>query len=313
MRTITRIIAIYWIFIAGCEEDAPFMFNNPPSFLVVDGMITNTPEDNYIRLSLTDIQAFDTTCEGTVLFRRVPVNNALVIVTDDLGNSETLTVTKVLYELSYDSVLNGTYPIKTLKGIPGRTYTLYIKYQNKEYTAESHMQAVPDIDSLYFDRMYNPVKFEYYYPPLISFCDPQDEKNHYLFRFIIGPFYTIKFSDYQHLYGNNPLMITIISDDFLSSFVNGLDVTKGYSPDYWINGYTRTAPGDSVCIGMYSLSKEGYDFWKAVTDQIESEGGIFNPAPATPPGNISGGALGLFQASGVSYIKGRIPEDIGNK
>jgi hypothetical protein len=59
MKTITGIITICWIFIAGCEEDASFIFNNSPSFLVVDGMITNTPADNYIRLSLTDMQACD--------------------------------------------------------------------------------------------------------------------------------------------------------------------------------------------------------------------------------------------------------------
>jgi hypothetical protein len=64
---------------------------------------------------------------------------------------------------------------------------------------------------------------------------------------------------------------------------------------------------------MYSISKKGFNFWKAITEQIESEGGIFNPAPATPPGNISGGALGLFQASAVSSVKGKIPEDIGDQ
>ena len=55
-----------------------------------------------------------------------------------------------------------------------------------------------------------------------------------------------------------------MSDEFLEPYVSGLDVAGGYSSSYWLKGYSWTAPGDPVYIRMYSLSLEGYKFWKTV-------------------------------------------------
>ena len=300
-------LLLFSVFLIGCEEEALLHISNTRSLLVVDGMITNTTKDNYIRLCLTDI---DTILPFLQEVKRVPVNDALVVVSDNLGYSETLTAVKEWDYAFNDSIYNGLYPIRYIEGIPGNTYYLYIKYQNIEYSAESFLQPVPEIDSLYYGKIYNPAKGEYYYPPLINYKEPQNEENHYLFIFSL---FSVNDSliDYQHLSGNGSLDITIMSDEFLEPYVSGLDVAGGYSSSYWLKGYSWTAPGDPVYIRMYSLSLEGYKFWKTITEQIESEGGIFNPAPSTPPGNISGGALGLFQASAVSSIKGEIPYDIG--
>ena len=67
--------------------------------------------------------------------------------------------------------------------------------------------------------------------------------------------------------------------------------------------------GDTCVISIGSLSKTAYYFQASLLKQLVNDGGSFKPAPATPIGNISGDALGLFQVSSVSnYIITKSPE-----
>jgi hypothetical protein len=47
---------------------------------------------------------------------------------------------------------------------------------------------------------------------------------------------------------------------------------------------------------MYSVDRKTYHFYKALIDQFNNDGGAFSPTPATPDGNISGNAIGIFRA-----------------
>jgi len=56
-------------------------------------------------------------------------------------------------------------------------------------------------------------------------------------------------------------------------------------------------------IEMHSLTKEGYDYYKALLQQFVADGGVYSPSPATPPGNINNGALGFFKTSSVNRVE----------
>jgi hypothetical protein len=47
---------------------------------------------------------------------------------------------------------------------------------------------------------------------------------------------------------------------------------------------------------MYSVTKEIYEFYKALLNQFNNDGGAYAPTPTQPQGNITGGAIGLFRA-----------------
>lgn len=289
----------------ACEEHVDFNWAYREPRLVVDGMLTNESFGGFVRLTLSD--TVDQKYEN--LWIPVPVNDALVIIRDDMGHADTL-MQRYEYEYEWDesgynyikvdSALNGCYNVK--RGMPGHTYYLTIKYKEKEYHASSFMTEAPTIDTMYFQKRFDDIKREDYYPVLISFPLIENSGNNYMFIFgyngAVG----------YHYHGTLVENMTLLKGEFLSSYVSGLNVCQGYSPDYWRAGYIWYLPGDSVSIAMYSISTEGYNFYEALTKQIENYDGVFRPAPTTPEGNISGGALGYFGASAVSRIKGKIPE-----
>jgi len=306
---IISILLIVTLF--SCEKQDSFEILSKEKVLIVDGIITNGPDDNYIKLSLSDTKFYD----SLMYFNSaLPVNNAFVIVSDDMGNIDTLSRR---YFYSYneqhklDSTANttGIYDIRKIKGKPGHSYFLYIKHLNKEYRASTFMNEVPLLDTLKFDKTWDPVKSQDYYPPLVSFKKLQSPENYYFFVISIGYMnsYCME-SSYEMLdqLGGRSFNMTILDDAHLSSYVSGLDVGKCKAPDYWITSYTWANPGDSVKVRMFSATKEGYQYFDALFKQIDNDGGIFNPAPTTPKGNISNGAMGYFGASAVSKIKGTV-------
>ena len=65
--------------------------------------------------------------------------------------------------------------------------------------------------------------------------------------------------------------------------------------------------GDSIYIGLSSLTIEAFQFYKALLQQFKNDGGAFQPAPGSPPTNMSNGALGYFRASALSEKRTKIP------
>ena len=56
-------------------------------------------------------------------------------------------------------------------------------------------------------------------------------------------------------------------------------------------------PGDTITVVQYSLTPDAYDFFEAILSETEWKNGIFDPAPANVPSNLSNGALGYFMGS----------------
>jgi hypothetical protein len=194
------------------------------------------------------------------------------------------------FSVADTSILDGFYKTTKLKGTPGHTYSLTIRWQNKEYHAESYMPPVPAIDSVQFNFTKGEIGKTDFNIPLLFFKEPQNERNYYLF---ITP-------------GNSRVWpYSILSDEYLKSYVNGLDVCKGVAPDYWMNAYPYVWDGKlgyDYFIEMHSLTKEAYEYYKALIQQFRTDGGGYSPSPASPPTNLDNGALGFFRASAVNRV-----------
>lgn len=92
-----------------------------------------------------------------------------------------------------------------------------------------------------------------------------------------------------------------------------MDVCKGVAPDYWMTAYPNVFDGklhDDYFIEMHSLTKEAYEYYKALIQQFRTDGGGYSPSPASPPTNLDNGALGFFRASAVNRVD--FKRDYGN-
>jgi len=309
------------IMVSSCIEDFDLKLPDAEPRIVVDGLISSKPGPYYVRLTLSKIGTITTSeISNTELVN--PVNDAIVVVSTSLGEVDTLEYLewnekeytydyqlwkfiKVIKDQSggiIDTIFladpmnynkRGFYKTSHLKGIPGTTYFLNVRYNEKEYTASAYMPTVPAIDSIgYLFKKTEIIGKSDHYIPLLYFTEPQGIKNYYLIQLHDDIFA-------QSGYGNSEWQFSILSDTYLEPYVNGLNVSTGYSPS-GENYYPTYGEGDSIYVALSSLTRDGYNYYKNLIDQFGNDGGAYKPTPASPPGNISNGGLGLFRASALS-------------
>ena len=73
----------------------------------------------------------------------------------------------------------------------------------------------------------------------------------------------------------------------------------GEIKDISIPGYFEN--GELAGAEIYSLSRPVFIFYRDLSKILANDGGMFDPPPANPRSNISNNALGVFQASAISY------------
>lgn len=262
MKKIQSIISIFLVLAVAvsttsCEKVIDIKTNNSTPQLVVEGNISNTPGPYTIKLSTSVNYDQSNTFP--------PVQNAVVKISDDKGNSETLKETTA-----------GTYQTATLNGTVGATYSLYIKTtDNKEYTASSTMPAVVPLDDVKIQHSTFKSSDEDTLEAVVYFTDPKGLGNNYRFmQYINGvPSKAINLTNDKYFDGN-PTNFSLFRKD------------KEY-----------IKKGDAVLVEMRCIDKANYDYFNTLENIIDRPD---NPAPANPISNISNNALGYFCAYSVT-------------
>ncbi len=153
----------------------------------------------------------------------------------------------------------GTYKTSTFIPEIGMEYRLEISVDGKTYTATEIMTPIVPIEFVYQNNeggfFGDNIEIE------ITFLDPEEEENFYLFTFDDPNFAYPEFN---------------IFDD---GFTNGNQISATYSDD-------ELEPGDVIDIEMLGISESYYNFLDILLDQIGSSGGPFATQPATVRGNI---------------------------
>ncbi len=189
-----------------------------------------------------------------------PITDALVIISDNAGNIDTLPETG-----------SGIYTSSKIKDIPGRTYSLYISANGKTYTSISTMPAPVNIDTIYVQKSIFGKNLQI----TVKWTDPAGIPNYY--RLIKKINNTISTADY-------------VTDDELE---DGKVITFPlFGGD---NDSLRV--GDSVRVYLESIDKGAYDYFISLDDASGSPGDV---APANPQSNISNNALGYFSAGSIT-------------
>lgn len=291
METLNRIptfLFLVFIFsLVGCTESINLDLKTEKRQLVVDGVLSNEPFVQVIRLSWS-VPYFTTTESPPVSGANVTVNDG-----DNTFRFRESTEHPGYYYILPDAFLP----------IPGKTYTL--KIQNPDlvndelvetYTAISKMPEIVDVDSIDLKYQYFNKDWEIW-QVLVYFQDPPKEENNYMFRI----------SQNGNRVTSRPSDIRISNDKFFDgNYVNGLWIQSIDAAE----NRRQIKEGDLITLELASINKEFYEFMDAVKkDQLGSDP-IFSGPPANMPGNISNGALGFFttiatSSAGVVYDPSR--------
>ncbi len=313
------------LFSGACTKEYNFKLADTPPLYVIEGRISNlqgpyfihiTKSTNLFGYPLVPIQLVDS-------FEAV--QGAEVIITDDMGTVDTLIpaigrTSRWLYSshIDYkgDSMFNnypnraitykrGYYQTTKIQGKPGHTYQLHIRIGDSTFQASAYMPRVPTLDSAAVnqDTIVNAAGDKGYLP-LAWFKEPQNEKNYYMLQFY--PHITeYLFDTFTWEYNNYNSIPCVLDDNILPPYVNGLSVQL-----IWPDSYTYPGPGPYINffpnlyasqIRLTSLTKEAYAYFNVLRKQLQVDGNVYKPVPASASGNIQGGALGLFWASNISY------------
>jgi hypothetical protein len=270
MKNISKYIILMMVTLAfACEETVILDTLSSPSKVVIEGLITNTNEYNYIKLT----KSRDFYSSGAPEF----ISDAVVKVTDNLGNEF-----NYVHNPNADPALKGVYlPELPYLGVVGRTYTMTVFTEGVEYEATETLQPVTAIDSLtvFFnqDEFDDPEDEGRYFEVLFYAEEPQDRTDYYLFKFYRN----------GELLKDNDTDIYFADDKLLSGRIDDLP-TAGYF-----------AEDDEVKVEMYSMPRSGFIFYNDLSTLLNNDGGLFTPPPANPRSNITNGALGYFHVGAM--------------
>lgn len=256
------LIGLLFFTLYGCKKVIDVKLENAETQVVITGEIDNRSGP------------YEVTITKTVNFNSdnifPPVSGAVVKITGN-GVTDSLTETAP-----------GIYSTHTLKGRPGKTYSLFVSAEGKEYTATSTMPQPVQLDSIDFRSGRNDILYA-----VANFQDPEGISNYYQF---------IEYADgkkFRNGKGN------FVFDDRLSDgrYINRLL----YSDSSDIKS------GITLTVQMNCIDKEVHTYLSELL-QISGGGeGFSSPTPANPTSNIIGGALGYFSAHTVSNRSVIIP------
>ena len=209
-----------------------------------------------------------------------PVSGAVVIISDDAGITDTLRETTA-----------GVYLTAKIKGIPGRTYSLKVISEGKEYDASSTLSDHVNIDSLAIIKDDSQNIFfggndehETPYEIHCFFRDPP-EKN----------FYRIKVFKNDSI---NTANYRLYDDQYTNGEIIELRVERN------VKG------GSTYRIELESLDDKTYGYYRTL-EQLLFINPFFGSTPANPASNLSNGALGYFGTYSVSGRMIRTPVNLG--
>lgn len=312
-------IFIIAIILFSCTDNFTIKTKDTDPRIVFAGAITNEEGPYFVRVSLS-------TPSDNKVSANTGISDAFVLISDNKGCIDTLkafsptieihpkwvyryiTVKKysgiidTIRNVGKDStVFHGIYYTTKIKGTPGNKYTLHVKYKDKIVIATDSMPNVAAIDSVKFLTRILSKDGDHFLAPYIYFKEPRNEKNYYMMDF--GD------DDINGLISGASRVwsFSILDDEYLPAYVNGLNIDDGISPVSDEDYYYPSA-GSMATIRLLSLSHGAYNFYKSVISQFENDGGAYTPSPTSPLSNLSGNALGFFRTSAVSERKVLVKE-----
>jgi len=269
------IISCTLFFIYSCSEVIEIEIIDSEPQIVIEGSVGTNGDSSEIKISKS-VNLYADNVFPTV-------SNAIVILSDDLGNRDTLIETS-----------SGTYKSNHIFGQIGATYNMEVQTENKILSAISSIPNQVNFDSLIIIENLattggpggpggpgGGTPGEIRYQVFVVFQDPPNEKNYY--RFV------------EYVNGVQKSRI-YISDDRL---------TDGLTNKLTLRNSKKYLPGNVVTFEMQCIEKAIYDYFNSFENL--NGGPQSSSTPANPYTNITGSKLGYFSAHTVQRISYTIP------
>ena len=196
-----------------------------------------------------------------------PVSGAFVAITDQQN-------TFLLQEDPENPGLYLTDP--TVQGVFGKLYTLYIRIQEYEFAGNSFMVPVEPLQ-----------------PLVISRCDDAGEIYNVETLGIGGPFMMEIDYDWS---GNGNCSSNTCKAREVTYHLNSVDVNEIFKPEQELVCFPA---GTVIKRKKYSLNDNYQTYIRAMMNETNWRGGIFDVERGNIPTNMSLGAIGYFAAASV--------------
>lgn len=243
----------------SCEKAIDLKLEDSAPKYVIEGTVSNEAGGAKVLISQSKKFTDDNTFTG--------VSGAQVSIEGD----------GAVYPL--DAAGNGVYQNNTFTGIPGHTYHLTVKLNDKTFTSLSTMPQPVSLDSIYVisDEFNTNKDGSKQRLAIVKYNDPAAVKNYYRF---------IQYID------NKKEKTLFVSED---EFTNGQTVNSrlNYNNDN-DDPAREIRTGKQLLIEMQCIDAAVYKYFFSLTAGALGDGN--NAAPSNPMSNISGDALGYFSA-----------------
>lgn len=284
----------FLILISSCIEQFIPLVGEDKDIIVVEGLITDQPGQNIIKLSISLPLGGKDAAK--------PLIGCIVTISDDFGNNYSLHET-----------VSGTYIADpAFQGVVGRSYTLRIatneSHQNLSYQSSPVlMKPVPPIDSIYYDKIVLSRMSDGW--PSGEGCqiylnthDPENICRFYRWEYVETWKFQIPYSvpNNQCWVSSNSDKINIKSTSTFSS-----DRIERHPINYITNTTDRLKIRYSILVNQYSLNENEYIYWEKLQNIVEQVGSLYDITPASIPSNIlciekpNENVLGYFSVSAV--------------
>jgi len=298
MKTLHKIVLIlFLLLIHSCIVQFIPETDEDKELLVVEGIITDQPGPNTIKLSKSMPLGKKNVAK--------PVKGCIVTISDDLGNYYSLT------EKPF-----GTYTTNpaVFTGAVGRTYTLHINtntaYNNQTYESlPMELKPVPPIDSIYYEKkiiedregLWQPVDGCQIY---LNTHDPNNYCKYYRWEYDETWEFRLPYSAPENricwLSGNSEKI------NIKNTSVLGEDRINRYPLCFITNATDRLKVRYSMLVNQYSLNEDEFLYWEKLQNLSEEVGGLYDITPSAIPSNIwcvedpNEKVLGYFSVSAIS-------------
>jgi hypothetical protein len=252
-------VGLFAAILSSCEKVIDVDLNDVEAKLVIEGSIDDEGGPFEFRISKTVNFSESNVFPG--------VTGAQITLVDSEGNTEVLTESSP-----------GVYPITSIAGIPGRSYSVNIQVEGQSFETTSFMPPVTEIDTIRVEE-----GFFGAFPYLtIVFQDDPNAENYYRLIKIVN--------------GELQNDINLISD--------ALDNGSLFETPLFFFGSDSLSSGDVVEVIMHGIDKTNYDYLRTLNDVLNV--GV-SATPANPLSPFSPNALGYFSAHSVSRRTVTIP------
>jgi hypothetical protein len=300
-QSIHRISIFTLILLVCCVEPYNIQSINYDNLLVIDGFISSDLKQHKVVVSRT-----------SKINEKKFIAETGAQVSIKEGNGVTITLTEES---------PGIYLTPPLAGIVGSTYKLLVTTQNgKPYASEVvQLMDAPEIKDIY--ATYSPdLAIGQGSGGIQIFLDAEDPTNQtQYFRWDFKETYEIK-TPYPSSYiwvGGNDLIFRDLPVDRCwgndSSTSILIKSTKGLAESKVTAQLLQTIPGYSpnmrirysILVRQFALSKNAFQYWKALKDVNESQGTLYDRQPGAVRGNITSLSdkevvIGYFDAGKVA-------------